>query len=509
MNIRSGDSIFDRALTANAGIFAHRGRLPIVAFVYLAGLAALRLALFPGTSEDDAEQLFYAQAFAWGYKDNQPPLYTWLVIAVERAIGPGLGAVTVVKFASLLAIYVFLAAAAQRILRDPLAAGLAGAAPIALYYVGWDSVLNYSHSVLMMALAALTLLLVARLAERARVVDHVVLGAVVGLGLLAKYNYALFLFGIFAGMLAHPRLRPRILAWPMALALVVALLVVAPHVDWLLAHPPPGPDRGVTLVGITKSLLSAVVAAGVYLLPLLALLPAFFPRAFLRLPPAAPANPWLRFFEAFLVAIAAVIVGSLFVHPAEVRVHWLAVLLPFPLYAFLRAEAAGFARPRLQAFAAALFVLALFVPVGMGAVAAVAPMKCRKCNFQIPYGDLARELRTHGFSGGAVAALDYPNQLAGNLRRYFPETRFVSMRYRGFLPPRRLGAGLCLLIWPTAIEQPGLDTRQSVAALATESFGVRPPRAAAPTRYVDLRVGRDQRAIRIAYVLFEDPGCRQ
>lgn len=498
-----------RLFVANAHVFARPQAFFVVAAIYLCGLAVLRLALFPGTSEDDAEQLFYAQAFAWGYKDNQPPLYTWLVAAVERIVGSGLGAVTVVKFASLLSIYVFLTAAARKMLRDPLAAGLAGAAPVGLYYVGWDSVLNYSHSALMMALAALTLLLVARLVERARIVDYVLLGAAIGFGMLAKYNYALFLAGLLAGMFVHPALRPRLSAWPAALAAAVALLVVAPHGAWLIDHPPPGPDRGAVPIGIGLSLVSVVAAATVFLLPLLLFLPAFFPRAFRRLAPDVRDGPWLRFLEAFLAVVMVAVVSGIFIRPAEIRVHWLAVFLPVPLYVFLRAEAAGLSLSRLRAFAATISILALSVPFAMGAVAATAPAKCRKCNFQIPYGDLARDLRAQGFSGGAVAALDYPNQLAGNLRRYFPDSRFVSMRYMGFVPPPSERAGKCLLVWPVAIEQPGLDTRQSVGAFAAETLGVRPPApAAAPTRTFGLLIGKGPREIRVAYVMFDDPGCR-
>jgi len=57
-------------------ILLKKGHFLRIDFIYLAVLFVLRVALFPGASEDDAEQLIYAQTWAWGYNTNQPPLYT-------------------------------------------------------------------------------------------------------------------------------------------------------------------------------------------------------------------------------------------------------------------------------------------------------------------------------------------------------------------------------------------------------------------------------------------------
>src|SRR5690606_19570146 len=103
---------------------------------------------------------------------------------------------------------------------------------------------------------------------------------------------------------------------------------------------------------------------------------------------------------------------------------------------------------RLGGFAWALVVIALMIPAGVLARGLIAPATCRKCNFFIPYADLAAALRADGFTGGTVVADAWPNQIAGHLRRFFPEARMVSTRWRDYPPlTARTGEGQCLLIW--------------------------------------------------------------
>ena len=55
-------------------------------------------------------------------------------------------------------------------------------------------------------------------------------------------------------------------------------------------------------------------------------------------------------------------------------------------------------------------------------------------------------------------SFDYPTQLGGNLRRYFPDSRFVSTRFNHYNAPEHVSeaaAGQCLAIWL-------LDSRKEV-----------------------------------------------
>ena len=59
----------------------------------------LRLALSPTLTADDAREAVLAQSLQWGYQARQPPLYNWLAWAAFRVLGPGLLALTLLKYA--------------------------------------------------------------------------------------------------------------------------------------------------------------------------------------------------------------------------------------------------------------------------------------------------------------------------------------------------------------------------------------------------------------------------
>lgn len=494
--------MFARALSLNARMLRPGRRFFVVVAIYLAVLFALRVFLFPGASEDDAEQLFYAQMFALSYKNNQPPLYTWLVIAFERVFGIGAPTVEIIKFACLFAIYASFYGAARHLLKDPTMAAIAGLSPVGIYYIGWDSVMNYSHSVLMMAILAATVYQVFRLEERARWFDYATLGITLGFGLLAKYNYLLFAGPFLVAAAFHPGLRRRLLAWPMAGSLILAGIVAAPHLLELVLHPPPGLDRSLPPIGKVASLRSALGAAFSFVSPLLVLLALFFLRAFRPLPGAVGADAYhRRVFEVYFLLVAGLVIGAILVlREAEVRTHWLAVLLPFPLYVLMRAEAGGVGDKPIAGLLGLLSVLALIVPAAMVANSLVAPARCKKCNFFVPYADLARQIQAAGFSIGTVLAHDYPNQLSGNLRPYFPRARFVSMRFKPFDPPP--GApGACLIVWNTALD-PTPGTGVEMVNYARQRFGADIP-PATPLRHVEAPIRRtDGRTVRLLFLLY-------
>src|SRR5690606_2926211 len=119
----------------------------------------------------------------------------------------------------------------------------------------------------------------------------------IGLGLLSKYGYALFLGAAGAAMLTLPAFRRLLLARGIWLALAVAGAVLLPHILWIalqgidlargfdrrLAAPDGASYGSVVAMGLFK-LVNGVF---VFLVPLVVFAVALFPRAALPLPPAA------------------------------------------------------------------------------------------------------------------------------------------------------------------------------------------------------------------------------
>ncbi|MCK7500927.1 MAG: glycosyltransferase family 39 protein [Comamonadaceae bacterium] len=203
------------------------------AVLYFAAHALARVTVSPAPELDEAEQLLWTRELAWGY-GAQPPLYTWLQWAVFEFVGTSVLGLALLKNALLLAAYAALAWAAVPLVGA--SAGLVAASMLWLPQIGWESQRDLTHTVLATTLAALALALFVRIALEPRRWHYLAFGAVAGLGLLAKYNLIVFLALLLGTALALPPLRRRVFSrWALA-ALVVALLVVAPHGIWVLQH---------------------------------------------------------------------------------------------------------------------------------------------------------------------------------------------------------------------------------------------------------------------------------
>lgn len=491
-----------------------RGALLLGGFLLI--VWTLRVTLFPGGADDDGEILYYTQSWAWAYKSGQPPLYNWLVRAGQVPFGVTLGGALAVKFLALAAFYAFSWLAAGRLFAgDRLFSNLAPLGLLACYFIGWETAVTYSHTVLAMAAMAAVLWLLLRLDDRHGAGDYAFVAAGVAVGLLAKHTFALFLLPALAAAWRHPGLRPRVFSLPMLAALAAAGAVAA--LPFLLA-PPAGAGAGLAalaggdwLAAAGKGLLQFVLAVAGLLSPFVIVAVVLFPGAFRPL--ARPTDALVdagRYLEGFLLALLILCAGVILASGTQdVRNNWVVVWFPAVFYLLLRIKVLCDGRAdgqprRLGGFAWVLVVIALMIPAGVLARGLIAPDTCRKCNFFIPYADLAAALRADGFTGGTVVAEDWPNQIAGHLRRFFPEARMVSSRWQDYPPiAAKKGEGRCLVIWRGGPKAAGPATDE-----AGRRVGAQVP-AGATARTVTLTLPRSMRTAEFSYYLLPGRGdCR-
>ena len=75
-----------------------------------------------------------------------------------------------------------------------------------------------------------------RLAERRSAGNYLLFGAIAGLGLISKYNFACFLFILLISALLQPALRARLFDRRIVLSAAACGLVVALVAYWLVAN---------------------------------------------------------------------------------------------------------------------------------------------------------------------------------------------------------------------------------------------------------------------------------
>ncbi len=452
---------YDRVAARTAGRLLSGPRFFGALVVYLALIALIKGQLYLGGLGHDADQVVLSQVFQLGYDNRNPPLFTWLVIAAQELFGPGLGAVLAVKSLTMLALYGFLYLAARRALRDPALAVLAALAPFAMYEVGLWMAIKYSNTAALAALCMVSVYVLLRLGESGRTFWYVSFGIVAGLGLLAKYNYAIILVALVLASLFDAGFRARLRDRRILLSLGIALAIVAPHATWMVTAAPGYGEIAAGRFGIGSGLpwrerltlgsLAGVKAILNMLLPLALGVPFLAWTAWRGRAEDTGDWPGRRYFRLFgiylLICVAAVFVLVAASGAVKVRGHYLFVFLPFPIWLFAWLQSLSPSRIVRDRIALAFVLLALASPAIMAAKYFSHPLGDRVAPYNLPYRDLAERLREAGFTRGTLYTHDYPYTLSGNLRPYLPGVRVLGSNTPHFTPPENETPGACLLLW--------------------------------------------------------------
>ena len=452
--------------------------------------AVLRLLAVDSLGLDDAEMVVITQDLAIGY-GSQPPLYNWLQMGAFGLFGFGAPAIAILHFVLLWAVYVLVFLSARIVLANTLKAAVVALGLFAIPQVGWEALHSHTHTLLSLTLAAATLLAMLRVMETGTWGRYLVLALCFALGALAKYSYIPFAVALLVAGATLPGMRRRVLCWRMAAAIVLALILVAPHLYWALTHLAEtlsrtgkfkiDDDAGLVLAWGRGLLAMAVGVAGYVGLSLA----VFAAAAFLPVGGgAAPAavKPGLPEGRAFIlrtlaVALGLVLVAVLATRATEVKERWLQpVLFVLPLALMIVAE------PRLNAVRTRLlaWVMAGIGVVLMAAMAvayllpdlAGAPLRANA-----PFGPLAADIRKFGFESGYVLAENH--YIAGNLKLHMPNVTVAEPEY-GLWPVAAGGrTAPVLLVWSGRRDRPPEGLRELHARLC--GGGQLPPDAA-PTR---------------------------
>jgi len=441
-----------------------------IAFITLYFLLQALLRLFGVSSLglDDAEMVVITQALAPGY-GSQPPLYNWLQAASTGLFGFGLPAIVILHFVLLWAVYALMFLAARIVLGDDVKAAAVALGLFAIPQIGWEALHSHTHTLLSLTLAAATLLAMLRVLARGAWLDYVILGLSFALGVLAKYSYIPFAAALLVAGVALPAFRARVLSWRMAAAIVIALVLVAPHLQWVWTHLDETLSRTSKfkidanagfLVGLARSFAAMIAGVAGYVALAVAVYAA---AAFLPLGKANAAGtgepirtglPGGRRFvlATLLVALAIVLVAVLGTGATEVKERWLQpILFTLPLALMIAVE------PRLTALRERMLIV---ISGGIGVVLLIAmavtyllpDLHGGPLRATAPFGPLAADIGKLGFAGGYVLAEDH--YIGGNLKLHLPGVTVGEPEY-GLWPLAEGGkTAPVLLAWSGKRDKP-------------------------------------------------------
>jgi hypothetical protein len=417
--------VFARATGATAQL------LPVPTFfglltLYLVVQAGVRLLMWESLEYDESEQLVFGQRLASWYS-AQPPLYTWLVYGLTQVLGPSVLLLSIVKFALLGALYLLLRRLAGQVAAPPLAA-VAAFTPLLSPLFAWESVRIMTHTTLMCVAALGAVLTVLRLRAGAGTGAFLALGAWVGLGGMAKYNFVFFVVALVAAVLSLPEYRAAVFRRRLWLSVAVAAVIAGPHAVVAVAHVADvrealaarvAPAEHVGAVAAARGLADIAVSVFGGLVGACVLALLCRPARDADPDPDAPTGDAARLLgRVIVVSVVVLLVLTVATGSRRVPTHWLAPpLLLAPLW--LLATTRTVTRRQLVRCYAILAVAAVAGVLGRAALFVGTPAPERPQSRDHAYAELCQRLKAEGLASAPVLATD---PLAGGyVRLHLPD----------------------------------------------------------------------------------------
>jgi 4-amino-4-deoxy-L-arabinose transferase-like glycosyltransferase len=351
-----------------------------------------------------------------------------LQIGAFGVFGQSVFSLSLLKYALLFSTCSLIFAGARVLARNT---AVATAACLSLFFlptIAWESQRDLTHSVLASTLSAATLWGLVQLQQTRRTRWYAVLGALAGLGLLSKFNYAIWLGGLLLAGLTLPEMRPAILDRRIGLVLGIALGIFCPVGLWMLNNPDlalmstvkfysgRSLSEGVgVLLGLWRMLVSLLSVAGP---PALVYLVVFYRAP--KMPGTISNTPALKLLLRAWISIILLLLVLIFsAKLTDFRERWFQpILVNFPVFAAILFQA-RLSPARLKAiFGLALLVMLTVALILPGRLLAAERLG-REEPLTRPYAEIAAQMRTVIPPGSLLVG--ETKLLAGNLRLGLPD----------------------------------------------------------------------------------------
>ena len=392
---------------------------------YFALHIVLRVTLSDSFDYDEAEQIVLGQWLLPGYTD-QPPLYTWIQYSLFQLFGKTVFAVSLLKNTLLFLTYCTFYLSAKQILKDNRAAILATVSLLLIPQIAWESQRDMTHTTLVLFAASATLLQILRTIKNQSIVNYCLLGLVLGIGILAKANYALFLVVLTLALITLPEGRKLLFSKKIFLSLSIALAVSGNYLLWISGH------LDISLSATEKftrlennypwrGLRSLTSNSLLFLTPLWIVYLLTFPKDFLK---SQRANKGFdtRFLNKYFLFLGLVLLGMVLVmQVAYVKDRWLQPLLfVTPIFFFNRMPPHSITPRKFKVFLTITTTTALAIYLALTFRVMGVSYTKNFCRLNFPFGVMAEDVRKAGFSRGLIISDN--RFIAGNMHIQLPDT---------------------------------------------------------------------------------------
>ncbi len=401
---------------------------------------------------DDSIESYLVQSFEVSYVPRNPPVFDWLLYAIQRITGPGPLSFAILRYSLFFICAMLVYRVARRAITDPRLQALAVFSLSALWVVGYHSHRILTHSnVMIVAIAGFLLTLMALARGPKSPWLYAGLGAWIVVGVVGKFGFIAYFIALFAASMLEPSFRRAFLDRRIGITFAVAAVPIGLYILalYLLKQDVVAATADVVGPGAKSNwmkVLDTFFGAWIgYLLPFLALVAVVFlpwnrgEGARQGTPEQAALRHVLR--SMILIGTIGTLIAVLAVGSTSLRDRYFHVFFLFaPVYIFMETERLGGWQDRIKIY----LVLLLLLAVGVAGVRAAVtlwpdPRLCGRCTSAEPLKALRPVILDRLGSAPTLVAAD--RMSAGRLRAAIPQARVVIPNETAYRPPPRAATG--------------------------------------------------------------------
>jgi len=293
----------------------------------------VRIYLSDTIQVDDREQILYGQTLNLGYPMPQPPLYSWIVWLFFKILGTSLFTVSIVKYLLLAFTYIVIWSICKKIFQTNKVKVLGLFSFLLLPSFFWHIHEGFTHTVILGLAILMTTNSYFNIQIDSSIKNYSFLGLSIGIGLLSKYSFLIFLLLFLLATLSRKDFRDVLFKRGIFITFIIASLIALPHYYWLAENFNSISNQAMERVSIgyannigsLRNLQLPLSYLG-FLTPLIFIITPFLIRKKNKTDNIV--DPYLIFFRSFFLILFALSVFFSFSFEIEqVKVRWLHPLL--------------------------------------------------------------------------------------------------------------------------------------------------------------------------------------
>jgi len=295
---------------------------------------------------DDAEQIRLGQDLQLGYlmRFPQPPLYSWLAWGIFQIFGVSIFSISLLKYLLIMITFIFIFKIADALYKDTDTQYFAGFSFLLMPSFAWHMHQGFTHTILLGCALMMSLFWILKILKEDNTKNYIYLGLSLGIGILSKYSFFIFMFIAFLSIFTTQKLRKKFINKKFIYTIFLTFIISTPHFLWIFNNQTEIFElinNRINLIPNGKSdsnnlsFLNFYLSSIAFVSPLVFLMPSLLKNLFFSLKEAQSSHLFLNNFYYLILLFPIVI--YIFIPIPEIKVRWLhPAMMLFPFLMFLK-----------------------------------------------------------------------------------------------------------------------------------------------------------------------------